>query len=56
MIQRTENQEQEHHIAPANGLGGPEQFGRWIGNKYYSLEIVQHPLRARMCGFGDKVY
>lgn len=22
---------------------------------YYSLEVVQHPLRARMCGFGDKV-
>jgi hypothetical protein len=23
--------------------------------RYYSLEVVQHPLRARMCGFGDKV-
>ncbi|KAH6915096.1 velvet factor [Coprinopsis sp. MPI-PUGE-AT-0042] len=22
--------------------------------RYYSLEVVQHPLRARMCGFGDK--
>lgn len=22
--------------------------------RYYSLQIVQHPLRARMCGFGDK--
>lgn len=24
-------------------------------SRYYSLEVVQHPLRARMCGFGDKV-
>jgi len=23
--------------------------------RYYSLEVVQHPLRARMCGFGDRV-
>ena len=23
--------------------------------RYYSLEVVQHPIRARMCGFGDKV-
>jgi hypothetical protein len=23
--------------------------------RHYSLEIVQHPIRARMCGFGDKV-
>ena len=22
--------------------------------RHYSLEVVQHPLRARMCGFGDK--
>lgn len=25
----------------------------WL--RHYSLEVVQHPLRARMCGFGDKV-
>jgi hypothetical protein len=24
-------------------------------SRHYSLEVVQHPLRARMCGFGDKV-
>lgn len=24
-------------------------------NRHYSLEVVQHPIRARMCGFGDKV-
>lgn len=23
--------------------------------RHYSLHVVQHPLRARMCGFGDKV-
>lgn len=23
--------------------------------RYYSLEVVQNPIRARMCGFGDKV-
>jgi Velvet factor len=26
-----------------------------IYGRYYSLEVVQHPVRARMCGFGDKV-
>lgn len=24
-------------------------------SRHYSLQVVQHPLRARMCGFGDKV-
>ncbi|KDQ64408.1 hypothetical protein JAAARDRAFT_225099 [Jaapia argillacea MUCL 33604] len=33
---------------------GPETWGRWSGSKHYSLEVVQHPVRARMCGFGDK--
>ncbi|KAF5387883.1 hypothetical protein D9615_000626 [Tricholomella constricta] len=33
---------------------GPEQWGQWQGQRHYSLEVVQHPLRARMCGFGDK--
>lgn len=33
---------------------GPEEWGHWAGRKHYSLEVVQHPLRARMCGFGDK--
>jgi hypothetical protein len=26
-----------------------------LNTRHYSLEIVQHPIRARMCGFGDKV-
>ncbi|KAF8812211.1 hypothetical protein BYT27DRAFT_7132530 [Phlegmacium glaucopus] len=33
---------------------GPEVWGQWSGRKHYSLEVVQQPLRARMCGFGDK--
>ncbi|KAI3616591.1 developmental regulator [Moniliophthora roreri] len=36
------------------GTDGPEQWGKWSGRKHYSLEVIQHPLRARMCGFGDK--
>ncbi|KAJ1308897.1 hypothetical protein OPQ81_004584 [Rhizoctonia solani] len=31
-----------------------ESWGRQEGDLHYSLEVVQHPLRARMCGFGDK--
>ncbi|KAH7887525.1 velvet factor-domain-containing protein [Phlebopus sp. FC_14] len=31
-----------------------DHWGQWWGRKYYSLEVVQHPIRARMCGFGDK--
>ncbi|CAE6510703.1 unnamed protein product [Rhizoctonia solani] len=31
-----------------------ESWGRREGDLHYSLEVVQHPLRARMCGFGDK--
>ncbi|KAI0650528.1 velvet factor-domain-containing protein [Trametes meyenii] len=33
---------------------GPESWGQWSGRKHYSLEVVQNPIRARMCGFGDK--
>ncbi|KAK0190645.1 velvet factor [Armillaria mellea] len=29
-------------------------WARWSGRKLYSLEVVQNPLRARTCGFGDK--
>ncbi|KAF8559175.1 hypothetical protein OG21DRAFT_1503634 [Imleria badia] len=31
-----------------------DSWGQWCGRKHYSLQVVQHPLRARMCGFGDK--
>ncbi|KAI6047533.1 velvet factor-domain-containing protein [Pisolithus marmoratus] len=30
------------------------QWSQWSGRRRYSLEVVQHPIRARMCGFGDK--
>lgn len=26
----------------------------WYGFRHFRLEVVQQPLRARMCGFGDK--
>lgn len=26
-----------------------------VGDRIYSLEVKQQPIRARMCGFGDKV-
>ncbi|KAL4076205.1 velvet factor-domain-containing protein [Scleroderma citrinum] len=29
-------------------------WSQWSGRRHYSLEVVQHPIRARMCGFGDK--
>ncbi|KAI0346865.1 hypothetical protein BDW22DRAFT_466207 [Trametopsis cervina] len=36
-----------------------DTWGSWspespYGRRYYSLEVVQNPIRARMCGFGDK--
>jgi hypothetical protein len=33
----------------------PSQSCRGDGNRIYSLEVKQQPIRARMCGFGDKV-
>ncbi|KAF5359027.1 hypothetical protein D9758_004859 [Tetrapyrgos nigripes] len=39
---------------PAVETNGPEVWGQWCGRKHYSLEVTQHPIRARMCGFGDK--
>ncbi|KAF5333238.1 hypothetical protein D9611_002518 [Ephemerocybe angulata] len=38
----------------ATSSDSPEIWGQWSGHRHYSLEVVQHPLRARMCGFGDK--
>lgn len=31
-----------------------EHWSQWSGRRHYTLEVVQHPIRARMCGFGDK--
>ncbi|KAJ6515562.1 velvet factor [Mycena sanguinolenta] len=56
MIQHINPRKTATAIAPMrqSGPDGPEQWGKWVGRNYYSLEMVQHPLRARMCGFGDK--
>ncbi|KAI0089059.1 velvet factor-domain-containing protein [Irpex rosettiformis] len=52
MIQKVNNSPQQ----PAPALNS---WGSWspespYGRRYYSLEVVQNPIRARMCGFGDK--
>ncbi|KAK7062024.1 velvet complex subunit B [Favolaschia claudopus] len=56
MIQHISPRKTATAIAPMrqSTVDGPEQWGKWVGRNYYSLEMVQHPLRARMCGFGDK--
>lgn len=56
MIQQTNTRQPSSAIAPPQqtSTDGPEDWGQWAGRRYYSLEVVQHPLRARMCGFGDK--
>ncbi|KAJ7498605.1 velvet factor [Mycena latifolia] len=56
MIQHINPRKTATSIAPMRqaAADGPEQWGKWVGRNYYSLEMVQHPLRARMCGFGDK--
>ncbi|KAJ7068583.1 velvet factor-domain-containing protein [Mycena amicta] len=55
MIQHISPRKTATAIAPMRQPGQDlEQWGKWIGRSYYSLEMVQHPLRARMCGFGDK--
>ncbi|KAJ6539675.1 velvet factor [Mycena capillaripes] len=56
MIQHINPRKTATAIAPMrqSASDGPEQWGKWVGRNYYSLEMVQHPLRARMCGFGDK--
>ncbi|KAF8165576.1 velvet factor [Crassisporium funariophilum] len=53
MIQQT-NSRHTSAAASSTRQDGPEVWGQWSGRKHYSLEVVQHPLRARMCGFGDK--
>ncbi|KAI0032953.1 velvet factor-domain-containing protein [Vararia minispora EC-137] len=31
-----------------------QSWGSWRDGKHYRLEVIQQPIRARMCGFGDK--
>ncbi|TFK55605.1 hypothetical protein OE88DRAFT_639058 [Heliocybe sulcata] len=43
--------------APSARHAVPDDPNVWTqgsGTKTYSLDVVQHPIRARMCGFGDK--
>ncbi|KAI0638392.1 velvet factor-domain-containing protein [Trametes polyzona] len=57
MIQKTNARVGSSSAASArqnSASDGPESWGQWSGRKHYSLEVVQHPIRARMCGFGDK--
>ncbi|TFK43767.1 velvet factor [Crucibulum laeve] len=56
MIQQTNPRQPVGAAAPLRQGSNdvPEVWGQWSGRKHYSLEVVQHPLRARMCGFGDK--
>jgi hypothetical protein len=56
MIQKTNPRHASTSVVPARQAASdsPEHWGQWSGRKHYSLEVVQHPLRARMCGFGDK--
>ncbi|KAF9651073.1 hypothetical protein BDM02DRAFT_3111084 [Thelephora ganbajun] len=56
MIQQTDFRRPTTNGATStNQTGGcRESWGKWVGRRHYSLEIVQHPIRARMCGFGDK--
>ncbi|KAF7332315.1 Velvet domain-containing protein [Mycena kentingensis (nom. inval.)] len=55
MIQHISPRKTSSAIAPMRQPGQDlEQWGKWNGRHYYTLEMVQHPLRARMCGFGDK--
>lgn len=59
MIQMTDARRRSTAIAPFRQTvtldsDGPPAWGTWFNRKFYSLEMVQQPIRARMCGFGDK--
>lgn len=54
MIQFINNAPRQPGLDVRHTVDGPEQWSQWAGRKRYSLEVIQHPLRARMCGFGDK--
>ncbi|KNZ77203.1 hypothetical protein J132_06198 [Termitomyces sp. J132] len=61
MIQHTNPRQLDTSVASLRQAAqdGSEEWGLWQGQRqvihqHYSLEVVQHPLRARMCGFGDK--
>lgn len=49
---RTQQTQRQGHQQPR--LDGPHAWGEWVDGRHYSLEVIQNPIRARMCGFGDK--
>lgn len=51
---RTPQQQNGAPGQPQDPNKGPERIVKSIGGKRYMLEVVQEPVRARMCGFGDK--
>jgi len=59
MIQKLNDRRRSAALAPHRentslDADGPETWGSWYNRRFYSLAVVQQPIRARMCGFGDK--
>ena len=48
---RTEKSKEED----LSDLPGPPPMTTLYDDKVWALDIAQQPVRARMCGFGDKV-
>lgn len=40
--------------SPSSSRSPIEPWGQVVDGKYYWLDVVQQPQRARMCGFGDR--
>ncbi|SJL02312.1 uncharacterized protein ARMOST_05638 [Armillaria ostoyae] len=54
MIQQTNARQAGTGLRVGTVDGSELTWGQWSGRKLYALEVIQNPLRARMCGFGDK--
>ncbi|KAK0491321.1 velvet factor [Armillaria novae-zelandiae] len=54
MIQQTNARQAGTGLRVGAVDGSELTWGQWSGRKLYTLEVIQNPLRARMCGFGDK--
>lgn len=46
--------QQAYGVAQQPSVPAPPSLSLVDGNRKYSLQVVQQPQRARMCGFGDK--
>jgi len=53
-IQKTSQRQLNAVLAQPRYADAPDAWGQWVRDRHYSLEVSQHPIRARMCGFGDK--